>query len=77
MDVDLVISFRASQKTSLSKKQTKEEARKAETQYSRLLEALNGGGLKAVGRRGDSLGHLLVFVYCSDELLKNLIIRER
>ena len=77
MDVDIVISFRASQKTSLSKKKTKDEARKAETQYSRLLETLTYGGLKAVGRRGDSLGHLLVFVHSPDKLVKNLIIKER
>ena len=54
IDVDLVISFRASKKTTLSNKQ-KEEAQKAEAQYSRLLETLTYGGLKAVGRRGDSL----------------------
>ncbi|GAW00708.1 DUF590-domain-containing protein [Lentinula edodes] len=77
MDVDFVISFRASKKTSISKKQTKDEARKAEIQYSRLLETLSYGGLKAVGRRGDSLGHLLVFVSCPDKLVQNLIIRER
>ncbi|KIK58655.1 hypothetical protein GYMLUDRAFT_202492 [Collybiopsis luxurians FD-317 M1] len=77
VDVDLVISFRASKQTSLSKKQTKEEARKAEAQYSRLLETLTYGGLKAVGRRGDSLGHILLFVSCPDLLVKNLIIRER
>ncbi|KAF5376004.1 hypothetical protein D9757_008812 [Collybiopsis confluens] len=74
---DLVVSFRASKQTTLSKKQTKEEARKAEAQYSRLLETLTYGGLKAVGRRGDSLGHILVFVSCPDTLVKNLIIRER
>ncbi|KAF9074154.1 calcium-activated chloride channel-domain-containing protein [Rhodocollybia butyracea] len=75
-DVDFVISFRSS-KSSVSSKQTKEEATKAEAQYSRLLQTLTHGGLNAVGRRGDSLGHLLVFVYCPDKLLKNLIIRER
>ncbi|KAJ3774182.1 calcium-activated chloride channel-domain-containing protein [Lentinula raphanica] len=77
MGVDFVISFRASKATSLSKKQTREEARKAETQYTRLLETLTYGGLKAVGRRGDSLGHILIFISCPDKLVQNLIVRER
>lgn len=75
--VDLVITFRASHKTSLSKQQTREDAKKAEQQYSRLLETLTYAGLDAVGRRGESLGHLLVFVKCPDSLLQTLVRRER
>ena len=60
--VDLVITFRASSKSS-SKYQTQKDIIKAEKQYTRLLETLSNAGLKAVGRRGESLGHLLVFVW--------------
>lgn len=74
-DVDLVIAFRVSKtKTTRTRR---EEGRKAEKQYNRLIEALTYAGLKAVGRRGESLGHLLVFVTCPDEVLKNLVVRER
>ncbi|KAG5652528.1 hypothetical protein H0H81_004685 [Sphagnurus paluster] len=59
-EVDLVITFRATKKTSLSKQQIREDSRKAEQEYSRLIETLNYAGLRAVGRRGESLGHLLV-----------------
>ena len=50
-DVDLVIAFRVG---SASKTPTRrEEGRKAEKQYTRLLETLQYAGLKAVGRRGE------------------------
>ncbi|KAF8159945.1 calcium-activated chloride channel-domain-containing protein [Crassisporium funariophilum] len=76
-DVDLVITFRATKKTSLSKQQTREDARKAEQQYKRLIETLTYAGLKAVGRRGESLGHLLVFVTCPPKHVEELVRRER
>ncbi|KDR70978.1 hypothetical protein GALMADRAFT_103009 [Galerina marginata CBS 339.88] len=76
-DVDLVIAFRATKSTSLSKHQTREDARKAEQQYKRLIETLTYAGLKAVGRRGESLGHLLVFVTCPPKHVEELIKRER
>ena len=76
-DVDLVIAFRATRKTSLSKQQTREDARKAEQQYKRLLQTLTYAGLKAVGRRGEALGHLLVFVTCPHQLVEVLVKRER
>ncbi|KAF8962021.1 calcium-activated chloride channel-domain-containing protein [Flammula alnicola] len=76
-DVDLVIAFRATKKTSLSKQQTREDARKAEQQYKRLIETLSYAGLKAVGRRGESLGHLLVFVTCPPKHVEELVKRER
>ena len=76
-DVDLVISFRATKPTSLSKQQTREDARKAEQQYKRLIETLTYAGLKAVGRRGESLGHLLIFVTCPPKLVEELVRRER
>lgn len=74
-DVDLILAFRVS-KTKAARTR-REEGRKAEKQYSRLIEALNYAGLKAVGRRGESLGHILVFVTCPNEVLKNLVVRER
>ncbi len=75
--VDLVVTFRASQKIVLSKQQIRDDAQKAEQQYARLLETLKYGGLRAVARRGEALGHLLIFVYCPEGLVKNLVKRER
>jgi hypothetical protein len=77
MDADVVVTFRASQKTILSKQQTLEDVKKAEEQYNRLLATLSDAGLLAVGRRGDSLGHLLVFVKTPERLLQSLLRRER
>jgi len=76
-DVDLVITFRATKATSLSKQQTREDARKAEQQYKRLIDSLTYAGLKAVGRRGEALGHLLVFVTCPQKHIEELVKRER
>jgi anoctamin-10 len=77
VDVDLVLAFRATKPTSVSKLQIREDARKAEQQYSRLINTLTRGGLSAVGRRGESLGHLLVFVSCPTHRVHNLVKRER
>lgn len=77
VDVDLVIAFRATKQTSVSKLQIKDDARKAEQQYSRLIDTLTQGGLRAVGRRGESLGHLLVFVSCPIHRVHKLVKRER
>ncbi|KAF7313350.1 hypothetical protein HMN09_00490600 [Mycena chlorophos] len=74
-EVDLVICFRAAR--SLLKRHVLEESKKAEEQYTRLLQTLTSAGLRAVGRRGDGLGHLVVFVYCPPSLLKTLVKRER
>lgn len=76
-EVDLVIVFRAAGKNTHSKKQTRDEARKAEQQYVRLIDTLTYAGLKAVGRRGEGLGQLLVFVTCPQKHLENLVRRER
>ncbi|KAH9479820.1 hypothetical protein JR316_0008415 [Psilocybe cubensis] len=76
-DVDLVIAFRATKNGSLSKQQIREEARKAEQQYKRLIETLTYAGLKAVGRRGEALGHILVFVTCPPKHVEELVKRER
>lgn len=72
-DVDLVITFRT---TSVSK-QTREDARRAEQQYKKLTEKLSHAGLKSVGRRGESLGHLFVFVMCPPTHVEELLRRER
>lgn len=76
-ETDLVIAFRASSKNSLSKQQAREDIQKAEQQYSRLIETLSYAGLRAVGRRGETLGHLLVFVSCPTNIVNNLVKRER
>lgn len=73
-DVDLVLSFRTTPK---STQQTREEARKAEQQYKRLIQTLTYAGLKAVGRRGEALGHILVFITCPEKHVKELVARER
>ena len=75
--VDVVITFRFTKKTSLSKQQIREDSRKAEEQYSRLTQTLTDAGLHAVGRRGEALGHLLIFVSCPRNLLLSLVKRER
>ncbi|KAL0069139.1 hypothetical protein AAF712_003825 [Marasmius tenuissimus] len=77
IDVDLVISFRTSRQPSRSKQHTRNEVTKAEEQYKLLIRLLNSAGFKAVGRRGDSLGHILVFVSCPEKLLRNLVKTER
>ncbi|KAF7301208.1 hypothetical protein MIND_00685500 [Mycena indigotica] len=74
-DVDLLICFRAAR--SVVKRHVLEEAKKAEDQYTRLLQTLTSAGLRAVGRRGESLGHILVFVSCPPTLLQTLARRER
>lgn len=77
-DVDLIITFRTCKNSASSKPQTtREDARKAEQQYKRLTETLRYAGLKSVGRRGESLGHLLVFVICPPEHVEELVRRER
>jgi hypothetical protein len=76
-EVDLVIAFRASRKTSLLKRHALADARKAEEQYGRLIKLLSSSGLRAVARRGESLGHLLVFVSCPTSHVHTLIKRER
>ncbi|KAJ7753904.1 calcium-activated chloride channel-domain-containing protein [Mycena maculata] len=75
--VDLVIVFRASPTSSVRKEQELEDARKAEEQYARLIKTLSSAGLRAVGRSGESLGHLLVFVSCPKTRVHALIKRER
>ncbi|KAG2126233.1 calcium-activated chloride channel-domain-containing protein [Suillus clintonianus] len=76
--VDVVIVFRAIQKgTSFSKEQVRQNAVKAEKQYSKLIDTLTRAGLKAVGRRGESQGQLLVMVTCPQNVLANLIRCER
>jgi anoctamin-10 len=76
--VDVVIVFRAIQKgVSFSKEQIRQNAVKAERQYSKLIGALTRAGLKAVGRRGESQGQLLVMVTCPQNVLAHLIHCER
>ena len=74
LQVDLVITFKTS---SNAKRVTKEDVRQAEEQYARLIKTLKKAGLLAVGRRGESLGDLLVFVKCPEQLLNSLVRRER
>jgi anoctamin-10 len=74
--IDLVIVFRGSSK-SLSKQQALENARKAEAQYSRVIETLKAAGLRVAGRRGEKQGHLLVLLSCPPSRLSYIMQRER
>ncbi|KAG2053751.1 DUF590-domain-containing protein [Suillus hirtellus] len=77
--VDIVIVFCAIRKkaASFSKEQVRQNAVKAERQYSKLINTLTRAGLKAVGRRGESQGQLLVMVTCPQNVLAKLIHCER
>lgn len=78
-DAHLVILFRLTPPgTSASKKpELKKHTETASVQYTRLLETLKNAGLNAVGRRGEELGHLAVFVRAPERLLGTLIYAER
>ncbi|KAH7916667.1 calcium-activated chloride channel-domain-containing protein [Hygrophoropsis aurantiaca] len=77
--VDVVIVFRTSSvKTAiLSKEQARQNAAKAERQYSALIDTLTKAGLNAVGRRGESQDQLLIMVSCPQKILANLVHCER
>ncbi|EPQ56716.1 DUF590-domain-containing protein [Gloeophyllum trabeum ATCC 11539] len=75
--VDLVVVFRASSPRPVSKPQAREDAEQAERQYTNLIDTLNNGGLKAVGRRGENAGQLLVLVWCPSATLVRLVHSER
>lgn len=75
--VDLVLVFRSSPGKVLSKPQARENARQASEQYRRLLQTLKNGGLRAVGKRGEREGQLLVLVSCPRSILTRLAQRER
>jgi len=75
-NVDLVIVFRTNS-SSLSKQQARENARKAELQYTSLLHTLTEPGFRAVGRRGETQEQLIVLVSCPQRFLRTLAHRER
>ncbi|KAI6155945.1 calcium-activated chloride channel-domain-containing protein [Pisolithus tinctorius] len=77
--VDLVIVFRVSplKVTSLSKEQVRQNALKAERQYTALIDTLNRAGLKAVGRSGENQDQLLILVTCPQNVLSRLVHCER
>ncbi|EMD39002.1 hypothetical protein CERSUDRAFT_81791 [Gelatoporia subvermispora B] len=74
---DLVLVFRSSPGKVLSKPQARENARQATQQYTRLLDVLKQGGLRAVGKRGERDGQLLVLVSCPRNTLVRIAQRER
>lgn len=77
--VDLVIVFRVTppRVTSLSKEQLRQNALKAERQYTALIDTLNRAGLKAVGRSGENQDQLLILVTCPQNVLSRLVHCER
>lgn len=76
-EVDLILIFRSSSAKVLPRRDARENARQAERQYTRLLEILKGAGLRAVGKRGENDGQLLVLVSCPRSTLARLAQRER
>ncbi|KAG6336075.1 hypothetical protein ID866_3022 [Astraeus odoratus] len=78
--VDLVIVFRISsplKAVSLLKEQVRQNAAKAERQYTALMDTLARAGLKAVGRRGENQDQILILVTCPRNVLVKLVHRER
>ncbi|KAI0046519.1 DUF590-domain-containing protein [Auriscalpium vulgare] len=75
-EVDLVIVFRAASKT-FSKQQAREDAEQGEREYTRLVNLLHASSLKAVARRGERQGQLVLLVACSSQQLRRLVHRER
>lgn len=76
-EANLIIIFRATGRTVRSKQQTRDETREAEQQYTRLIDTLTRAGLKAVGKKGGPAGQLLILVTWTEELLDDLVKRER
>lgn len=76
--VDLVIVFRSSAAGTVQPRAlARQNAQQASTQYARLHDTLQRGGLRTVGKRGEHPGQLLVFVVCPPALLHRLAQRER
>lgn len=67
---DLVIVYRSSSRS-------KQEALDAENDYTSLLAKLRSGGFKAVGRRGNKDGQLVILLSAPDELLAQVVQAER
>lgn len=77
LQVDLVVVFRSGSRIVQTKALARANTQQASAQYSRLLDTLRHGGLRAVGKRGERDGQLLVLVACPPALLKRLAQRER
>lgn len=78
--IDLVLVFRAVSPPSahhFSKQKARQDAQDAEDQYTRLLTTLRNAGLRAVGRRGEHQGQLILLVSCSVQKLRYLLHCER
>lgn len=69
---DLVLVFSSSAQSS-NKAQVQESA----SQYTRLIQLLNGSGLYAVGKHGHKKGDILILVRSSDAKLRELAKCER
>ncbi|KAF8309277.1 DUF590-domain-containing protein [Clavulina sp. PMI_390] len=63
--VDLVVLFRS--------EASKDDVKAASDEYTKLLQTLKDGGLKATGKKGDKRGRILVFVNCSEAKLSELV----
>ncbi|KIJ37486.1 hypothetical protein M422DRAFT_33795 [Sphaerobolus stellatus SS14] len=71
--IDLVLVFDAEQGRALSKQQALDNARRADTQYTRLLTSLRDAGFKVTGRRGEKRGQILVLLWTPPRKLAQLI----
>ncbi|KAJ4482556.1 calcium-activated chloride channel-domain-containing protein [Lentinula aciculospora] len=65
--VDIIITFQI----------RKADIIQTQERYALFLKILQNGGLRAVGRRGDSDEKVLVFVSCPDAFLRVLVHKER
>jgi len=74
--VDLVILLSAGVPY-VNKAEFKETIQEAEEQYTRLLNLLRTSRLRAVGKRGEKPGDLMILVGCSLERLDQLARAER
>lgn len=74
-NIDLIIDFQVPK--SKAKQQSRDNATKAEQQYTTLLETLSDAGLRAVGKPGKQPGTILVCVSSPLDTLARLVRRER
>lgn len=68
--VDLVVVLRPVKQNGSSKPALHQLANSAEAQYTRLVAELKGEGLQITARSGEEVGEVLIFVKCSEGVLR-------
>lgn len=74
--VHLVVAFAFPTKSS-NKSQLLEDARKAEEEYTKLLQLLESSGLKVVGKAGRRHGEIIILVHSPLAKLEQLARSEK